>query len=87
MTGLGGLLFALAFLLWVWPWLLCAAAAGFVVWLLKRWADRYTARLHAEWANQRRLRADCDRQHSMVLAGDPRGIYGTLRNRGNRPVS
>lgn len=69
------IVFWLACMLWSWPWLpptLAAAAAVF-------WALRWERR------RRNRLTADADEQNELLLAGDPRGVYGHFPPTGSDP--
>jgi len=60
------LVFWLACMLWQWPWLFPTLAAAAAIIAAVRWERRRRARLAAA----------ADRQNTMVLRGDARGVYG-----------
>lgn len=59
-------MFWLACMLWSWPWLAPTLAVGAAL----TWALRW------ERARRNRLTADAEEQNELLLAGDPRGVYG-----------
>lgn len=54
---------------WLW-WLLAAASVAAAVHRFRQWE-------HARAADHAAIAARADQQHAWVLAGDPRGTYGT----------
>lgn len=76
MSGLFGMLFALAATLWAMPYLLVAGAFVLVVWLIRREVTRQADRELAERLAQRDLAGRMWKQHQQVMRGDPRGVYG-----------
>jgi len=76
-----GTLLLVGFLIKYW-WLVALVLAAVAVWKFgPSWWRRYQASVAAEEQRLAAIIARADEQHSWVLAGDPRGTYGTKGTR------